>query len=292
MGSSTYKSFYDLTYELSGSLRSFISSQFRKQVIRKLRCSMRLFLNLQIVNLESKRQLLSFIRHCEAQIAAIIYWEKFIQNIIKTFYMIISFSFVFGSPLWIRFAFDYDFNLGVIPFENLISTALFMLLLVQPVFLLGRGKFIKFIWLSLILLILTVILGQVIQSLPNRSRLDPEAILIISFLFGQIGFLVCLHIVSILLIANKFFFDRIARVYFPEAVIINRLIIILSNLEDASKKWTFIRFRRVLLDDIEYVAECLQNGLYRRLRSGDIAMDEWFEGTTHQMAVAIRAKKV
>jgi hypothetical protein len=75
-------------------------------------------------------------------------------------------------------------------------------------------------------------------------------------------------------------------------MIVDGLINILAEVDNASAHWAEVAIRKKILTGLEEVSLCIQHDLYKRLRSGDLVADKWFEQVTKEIAASLRAKKL
>jgi hypothetical protein len=119
-----------------------------------------------------------------------------------------------------------------------------------------------------------------------------QIIKLIGTSFLQATILLPTFVVGLLLTLSIFGYleMQIRRLRVPDLGIIAELQILLAKSLDSSR-WLEFRYKRELLGRLEIVADCIEGGLPRRLRSSDVATDNWYREQARQMAAAVRHLK-
>ena len=78
---------------------------------------------------------------------------------------------------------------------------------------------------------------------------------------------------------------------YPASSLIGSLLQVLSIIENKSSEWSDCALKCSLMRQMEIAATCIQYGLVRRLRSGDIITDAWMRGRAEDTAAAFRRLK-
>jgi hypothetical protein len=285
-------------------------NSYIKGISRKVRSRIQRFKNLEALSVDTKHKILPKVRHHATQISAREYWVGIARKVIFGAYMISLAPVVFGAPMWARSIFGYDIDLTLwttitllgqtgttpqtysLPFLFIlfpvVLTLSMLLTIMLPIILIPKQ--IRAFWPACLLLILLFLLFHLVSI--SAGKPTPIGFLAISVLLGQIAFSTIVYVTVVLLALSRFVFYRAQRSRDPDAIIVDRLIDVLSKVESRPEQWAFVSFRNGILLDLEEVARCIQHDLPRRMRSGDQITDAWFRETTRRIAAAIRAKEM
>jgi hypothetical protein len=136
------------------------------------------------------------------------------------------------------------------------------------------------------------VVGVLLESIWKNTASQVQAIKFIGTSFLQAAVLLPTFVVGTLLAVSIFSYleTLIRRARVPDLGIIAELQILLAMSLDGSR-WLDFRHKRELLRSLEVVADCIEEGLPKRLRSGDVATDNWHREQARQMAASFRQLK-
>jgi len=120
---------------------------------------------------------------------------------------------------------------------------------------------------------------------------NPLTLAIVSWIVGQVGFLIALISTAGLIALTKYVIEDRARKNKLESIIVDSLLKILIGIECNPKQWPRIEFRQQLIQEIDRITGAIQNGLGKRRRAGDSTTTVWLERTTQRIAAALIEKK-
>lgn len=260
---------------------------FQKRIIKTTKNATDAFKNLKYISDETKVKLISVIRHHEIQLAVVKYWGAIMHNLILGVYLMLSFLSILYSPIVFLNSLNHSLsdsgNALFFSFVGLFISGALMVLFIR---LLPRALNL----ISPIILLLTYLVTAS-WLYKQIGSVDGIVYPIIAALIGQIAYISTLLLTLMFATLNKLIFIRLQKTYYPDADIIHGLVTILSIMQNNSVHWSDVSVRSKLLENIESVAFCIEHFLYKKLKSGDLSTDIWFEQTTKKIAASLRLKK-
>jgi hypothetical protein len=136
------------------------------------------------------------------------------------------------------------------------------------------------------------VVGVLVESIWQNAASQAHAIKLIGISFLQAAVLLPTLVVALLLTVSIFaYMERlIRRALVPDLGIIAELQLLLAMSLDSSR-WLEFRYKREVLLGLEITADCIEGGLPRRLRSGDVATDNWHREQARRMGASFRQLK-
>lgn len=295
------------------ALRSFASysinwlkKQAGKKSVKILETHLRDFLALQSLDQQTKDILLPYLASHLLQFFRMALSSN---RLVRTVYIFIFILNLFLVELLARytarklFNIDYSTWSSNLPtyFEVTSNVSFAILVLIFDRLIRRERNQVK--WVAYLLLSLYVILpvcmvlfyqSFLIARIGLSGEIDAgiRMGLLLGMVFWITSWIILLPADLLLLHAKKWW--RLT--YYPIAVLIFDLVAILRVKEDFERKDKHdpkirLEYKQIQLFLIEESARCIEYYLPRRLRSGDVVTDTWFNETTERIATAMRKSK-
>lgn len=280
--------------------------QFRrrvqKSVVKEAREGLQWFTSLQALDINVKQALHNRIRHYENRLAVVEegYFE-FAANMLTATFGMVGLALLILSPYVAESWFKLGTHSGdwLKLFNGSVFGVLFSMFIIAFPQRLFRRMEEKFspgtkialfpIWTIILLLIYWIAL-KLIVSKPSIF-LDDIYIFLLGSVLAAIVFtgliLAILLLFMIIVIAwINYVFYR-----YPDYVITDRLIRILSLIERNPQRWGELQFKKELVLRLERIASHIAHDLPRQLRNEDAITDIWFADLAIKSAAAMRSLK-
>ena len=271
---------------------------YQRRILKLARKRLDLFKGLHTLDSQTKQRLLRPIRHSENRLSTVTTLQNDIDNIAINVIAVLAVSWLYISNstttgMW------YNINHSLLTRVSIWTISCFfspiVLIMLMLPFTVKLHRYLNFAsfrlgWMSVVFIIYSMLVYRV-----NSGNLSPEkplGIILINALVGGFGcLLVGLFLSLIVALPVRLSLYRRKRKLYPDLLIIDRLLTMLSHVENNTIAWNKLRFKQHLLFNTEQIAALMQHDLPLQLKSGDIATDLWISERFRKIAAAIRGLK-
>lgn len=279
-------------------------SRFQKKIRAEVRRRTKAFMTIKSIEDKRKNQLLPYIRHSVAHLAA----DSYVFN--KTFniwLLIVScVSLVVASLITVpvtTYAVEREYIKYILSLDEFIPTlfeqflltffgvVVVMGLLGLLAFFRGRGSAASNRLFSPIAIFLTatIVLGgmYVLFRKSGQEPLGVHELSIFKILAG--GVIFCLVIIpSFFLFTPRNFERRFSKMSFLNSFVINELLIVLLMLEKQPRQWNNMGYKKKLIAHVEEIAAIIERRMPSASTSEDGPANKWVKTIAEEIATGFR----
>lgn len=286
-------------FDLTSPLETPNMKQQRK-LRSKVRERLKRFGSLKSIDEQTKRSLLRSVRHHEIHLAAATNIIESARSIVNSGFVLVLYGVMIASGLifWkltigvsnlsrVKF----EFIVGVVVTSLFITIFPFILLQVivrsRLVFrVLGLSK-LAFSFMFLTVLIEAALISRLMPVIKTNQASEEQMLIAVGAVAG-ISFGVWSYAAAPFLIAIQRHLQFRKMKFYPDAVIVDNLLEVLSLIERRHSNWTDVTVKQQLIRKLEETATCMEKHLAELLRSRDRRTDTWIEDSAEQIATGIR----
>jgi hypothetical protein len=261
-----------------------IDSRTEKRVTR--------FTDLKMLDQPTKEHLLESVRRCAKQLVNIEMREELITIILVAPIGVIIFVVVLGAPLPVARLLDVSYSLWA--WIGIYCLYLWAVMVGLTLFNAGALVFDSLRFMLAWMFTVSVACGALFYRIGFVGMPSPptlEQYLAAAASVGLLGYAAGVGLIVLLVAPAIALLEQQPKKRFPDAVLVDELLGILSLVEREPEKWGELRFRQGLMLKLEEAAICCHRYLLPRLQSGDAATDHWLKETAEQIAAGFRSLK-
>ncbi len=263
----------------------------QRWILDKARRRRTLLADLQTLDQETKQRLAPRVRLYGNQLAKVEGWADLMFMAALLFFLITALFAVLAAPFLARRWFGSGAGLDTV--ELYVSYMIPFVVALLPTFIpwvVFRGGFRAWcvVGVTMVYWALLYNLYRTISSAVGPPSLMPD---LAPGILGVSSYWTIALFAVVVAATMEYRLKRSKNIGYPDAVVVDGLLSILSMVEREPTRWNDLRFRRRLMAGLEEVALCIEYDLPRALRSGDAGTDYWLRQTVKQIAAAVRLLK-